>query len=95
MSIVAPPLDSSTLAILTYQGGRTRRGASGALYPQSAIAELNSSPRRDLRAHIMGDDTDDWVPRDVDLRTPPDPEGSNGKQDPMGAVGVPGLSHHP
>ena len=43
----------------------------------------------------MGDDTDDWVLRDVDLRTPPDPEGSNGKQDPTGAVGVPGLSHHP
>ena len=43
----------------------------------------------------MGDDIEDWVPRDVDLRTPPDPEGSNGKQDPSGAAGAPGLSHHP
>ena len=42
----------------------------------------------------MGDDIEDWVPRDVDLRTPPDPEGSNGKQEPACAAGVPGLSHH-
>ena len=95
ISIVASPLDSLTLAILTYQGGRTRRGASGALYPQSAIAELNSSLRLGYRSHLAGRDIEGWVPRDVDLRTPPDPEGSNGKQDPTCAAGVPGPSHNP
>jgi len=29
--------------------GRARRGASGALHPQSAIAELNSRPRPPVR----------------------------------------------
>jgi hypothetical protein len=34
-----------------------------------------------------------WVRRNKDLRTPPGPEGSNGKWAPLCAVGVPGLSH--
>ena len=35
---------------------------------------------------------EDWVLRGRDLRTPPGPEGSNGKQIPLGAAGLPGLS---
>ncbi len=61
------PLDSSSLPILTWYGGRTRRGASGALYPQSALAESNSSPRRGQRTHIVAGDIEGWVLRDVDL----------------------------
>ena len=36
-----------------------------------------------------------WVPRGVVLRTPPGPEGSNGKRDTAGAVGVPDPSRLP
>lgn len=35
---------------------------------------------------------EDWVLRGKGLRTPPGPKGSNGKQSPLGAVGLPGWS---
>jgi hypothetical protein len=48
--------------------GRARRGASGALHPQSAIAELNSRPRPPCRRAGPGyGDVEGQVRRNRDL----------------------------
>ncbi len=73
--------------------GRARRGASGALYPQSARAGSNSRPRScACRDCPHGRGADGWVLRGRSLRTPPGSEESNGKQSLLGAAGVPGPS---
>ena len=56
--------------------GCARRGVSGALYPKSAYAGLNSRPRTLCLAtskHL------DWTPRNRRSRTSSDPEGSSDK----------------
>src|SRR4029450_10019639 len=60
--------------------------------PQSATAGLNS-PLRAARVEGAGwDGVEGWAPRDGKCRTPPGPEGSNGKAPLPSAVGVPGRS---
>src|SRR5262245_38491697 len=60
--------------------------------PQSALAGLNSLPRalRVERASWSG--VEGWAPRNEKRRTPPGPEGSNGKAPLSCAVGVPDWS---
>ena len=71
---------------------RARRGGSGALYPQSALAGLNSLPRGTAPGQRAADGVDGRVPRDVGPRTRSGPEGSSLKRSPAGAAGSPGRS---
>jgi len=76
-------------------GDRAMWGASGALYPQPALA----GPMLARGTH--GPDTlrarsdEGRVPRDANLRTPSGPEGSSGKRALAGAAGTPGRSRRP
>src|SRR5207302_10739044 len=72
------------------QADRARRGGSGALYPQSALAGLNSSPRGSAPVAPSLAASMARVPRGVGLRTRSGPEGSSLKRCPIGAAGAPG-----
>ncbi len=72
--------------------GRARRGASGALYPQSALAGLNSPSRPGSLGLAPSSGVDDRVPHGENPRTPPGSEGSNGKWASSGVVGQPDRS---
>ena len=43
--------------------------------------------------HRYPNSVEGWVLRGEDLRTPPGPGGSNGKELPLGAAGLPGFQH--
>src|SRR5204863_7889454 len=85
---------SSEVGILGV-GDRARWGASGALYPQPALA----GPMLARGAHgpetLRARSEEGRVPRDANLRTPSGPEGSSGKRALAGAAGTPGRSHRP
>jgi len=70
-----------------YVSGRARRGTSGALYPQSAIAGSNSPSRSGPLGLAPPSGDDGWVPHGGSPRTPPGPGGSNGKRSLPGVVG--------
>ena len=72
--------------------GRARRGASGALNPQSAIAGLKPSPEVQPPASIFGKNVESRALRGGNPRTPSGPEGSSGKRALSSAAGQPGLS---
>src|SRR4030095_12947030 len=72
---------------------RARWGASGALYPQSALAGLNPCLRVRVRGERRARSVDGQVPRNVTLRTASGPGGSSAKRALTGAAGVPGPSH--
>ncbi len=69
---------------------RARRGGSGALYPQSALAGLNSPPRGSAPVAPPSGASMVRVPRGVGLRIRSGPEGSSLKRSPAGAAGAPG-----
>ena len=72
---------------------RARRGDSGSLYRQSALAGPNSRPRGGrVRERACAVGVDRQVPRNGGLRTASGPEGSSAKQCHPGAVGEPGRS---
>src|SRR4029453_14528807 len=60
--------------------------------PQSASAGLNSLSRGDCVGGASRGGVEGWAPRNGNRRTPPGPEGSNGKATLSCAVGVPGRS---
>ena len=72
--------------------GRARRGTSGALYLQSAIAGLNSHPRSPFSRAAASSDVEDRVPRSGESRTVSGPEGSSTKRTSSGAAERPGPS---
>src|SRR6185312_1457636 len=72
------------------QADRARRGGSGALHPQSALAGLNSLPRGSAPVAPPFGASMVRVPRGVGLRIRSGPEGSSLKRPPAGAAGVPG-----
>src|SRR5919106_206359 len=74
-------------------GDRAGRGASGALYPQSALAGPTVRPRIGGPGPLRARGDEGRVPRDAEPRTPSGPEGSSGKRNPAGAAGTPGRSH--
>jgi len=45
--------DANFMALSFYEIGRARRGVSGTLYSQSAIARLNSFPRIDSAESLL------------------------------------------
>src|SRR5947209_16499703 len=57
--------------------------------PQSAVAGLNSPLRSDPVGLPRWNGNEGWVPCVRSLRTPPGPEGSNGKKCLLSDVGVP------
>ena len=59
---------------------------------QPAIAGSNSKLRLVFVSPAILSSVDDWVLRNGNLRTPPGPEGSNGKQELSCAVELPGRS---
>jgi hypothetical protein len=71
---------------------RARRGTSGALNLQSAIAGLNSHPRSPFSRAAASSDVEDRVPRSGESRTVSGPEGSSTKRTSPGAAERPGLS---
>ncbi len=87
----APGGRSRFRGTLDSQADRARRGISGALYSQSALARLNPLSRDEAvgasppRAVSMA-----RVPRDVAPRTRSGPEGSSLKRYVAGAAGAPG-----
>jgi len=82
----------STVTPGYHDRGRARRGASGALDPQTAIAGSKSLPRGSSPGLVWRSGVEGWVLRGEGLRTPSGPEGSSGKQIPSGDAGRPGLS---
>ena len=73
--------------------GRAKRGASGSLNPQSALAGPNPFPRGLLfEVGLAHASIDGQVPRIGSLRTASDPEGSSAKWFLPGAADQPGLS---
>ncbi len=68
---------------------RARRGGSGALNPQSALAGLNSPSRGFAPVAPPFGASMVRVPRGVGLRTRSGPEGSSLKRSPTGAAGAP------
>ena len=78
---------------LSSTGDRARRGASGALYPQSATAGLNSRPRGRCEGHgFEQSGVDGEVPFGGRPRTRSGPEGSSLKRTRSRAVGQPRRS---
>ena len=78
---------------LSSLGDRARRGASGALYPQSATAGLNPRPRGRCEVHGLEQSGNDGeVPFGARPRTRSDPEGSSLKRSRVRAVGQPRRS---
>src|SRR6185312_919479 len=75
---------------LRSQADRARRGGSGALYPQSALAGLNSPPRGSVPVAPSLRALSARAPRGVGSRTRSGPEGSSLKRSPAGAAGAPG-----
>jgi hypothetical protein len=73
-------------------GRRARRGTSGALYLQSAIAGLNPLPRSPFSDAARRRDVEDRVPRSGEPRTVSGPEGSSTKRSSSGAAERPGPS---
>ena len=71
---------------------RARRGTSGALYLQSAIAGLNSHLRSPFSRAAASSDVEDRVPRSGESRTVSGPEGSSTKRTSPGAAERPGPS---
>ena len=72
---------------------RARRGGSGALHPQSALAGLNPLSRgAGPRASASRAGVDGQVPRDGGPRTRSGPEGSSLKRSPAGVAGSPRRS---
>ncbi len=104
-ALSAPPNDCGEVpaVICVFSGfwydfiGRARWGASGAFAawprPKSAYAGSNS-PWKGLRVWSLprSSGVEDWVLRGRSLRTPPGPEGSNGKEILLGAAGAPDWS---
>src|SRR3954447_20694988 len=75
---------------------RARRGGSGALHPQSALAGLNSRSRGlALGVSTPVEGVDGQVPCVGRLRTRSDPGGSSLKQSRSSATGEPGRSPRP
>jgi hypothetical protein len=72
--------------------GRARRGTSGALYLQTALAGLNSHPRSPFSRAAASSDVEDRVPRSGESRTVSGPEGSSTKRISSGAAERPGPS---
>ena len=72
--------------------GRARRGASGALYLQSAPAGLNPLPRSPFSNAARRRDVEDRVPRSGEPRTVSGPEGSSTKRSSSSAAVRPGPS---
>ena len=72
--------------------GRARRGTSGALYLQSAIAGLNPLPRSPFSNAARRCDVEDRVPRSGEPRTVSGPEGSSTKRPSTSAAVRPGPS---
>jgi hypothetical protein len=73
--------------------GRAKRGASGSLNPQSALAGPNSFPRGlCFEVGLAYASDDGQVPRTGSLRTASGPGGSSAKQSLSGAAGRPGPS---
>src|SRR5829696_10494028 len=69
---------------------RARRGGSGALNPQSALAGLNSLSRGSgPRGQRAANGVDGRVPRGAGSRTRSGPEGSSLKRSPAGVAGSP------
>jgi hypothetical protein len=71
---------------------RARRGTSGALYLQTALAGLNSHPRSPFSRAAASSDVEDRVPRSGESRTVSGPEGSSTKRISSGAAERPGPS---
>jgi hypothetical protein len=78
-------------ALLSFRS-RARRGTSGALNLQSAIAGLNSLPRSPSPNAARRRDVEDRVPRSGEPRTVSGPEGSSTKRSSSGAAERPGPS---
>jgi len=78
-------------ALLSFRS-RARRGTSGALNLQSAIAGLNPLPRSPSPNAARRRDVEDRVPRSGEPRTVSDPEGSSTKRSSSGAAERPGPS---
>jgi hypothetical protein len=86
-SISASPIRSAIDSV-----GRARRGTSGALYLQTALAGLNSHPRSPFSRAAASSDVEDRVPRSGESRTVSGPEGSSTKRTSSGAAERPGPS---
>ena len=69
---------------------RARRGGSGALHPQSALAGLNSPSRGSPPVAPLPGASRARAPRGAGSRTRSGPEGSSLKRSPAGAAGAPG-----
>ena len=78
-------------ALLSFRS-RARRGTSGALNLQSAIAGLNPLPRSPSPNAARRRDVEDRVPRSGEPRTVSGPEGSSTKRSSSGAAERPGPS---
>jgi hypothetical protein len=87
-SSVSVPVGRSAIDSL----GRARRGTSGALYLQTALAGLNSHPRSPFSRAAASSDVEDRVPRSGESRTVSGPEGSSTKRISSGAAERPGPS---
>ena len=72
--------------------GRARRGTSGALYLQSALAGPNSPPEVIVLVGRRTRDVEDRVPRSGEPRTVSGPEGSSTQRPSSGAAERPGPS---
>src|SRR2546423_1437669 len=68
---------------------RARRGGSGALHPQSALAGLNSPPRGSVSVAPSLGAVSARAPRGAGSRTRSGPEGSSLNPSPAGAAGGP------
>ena len=77
------------------RGDRARWGASGALYLQPALAGPMLARGPDGPGPSRERSVEGRVPRDANLRTPSDPEGSSGKWAMVGAAGLPDRSYRP
>ena len=89
---VADSVDARSEGSAVNFRGRARRGTSGALNLQSAIAGLNSHPRSPFSRAAATSDVEDRVPRSGESRTVSGPEGSSTKRSSSGAAERPGLS---
>jgi hypothetical protein len=90
-SPIPPPQPAIDRALLSFRS-RARRGTSGALNLQSAIAGLNSLPRSPSPNAARRRDVEDRVPRSGEPRTVSGPEGSSTKRSSSGAAERPGPS---